>query len=571
MGKVFTITEGLENMGALKTGGQGSVYKARRLGELITAVKLLPTPIHSESPDDKNFIDFQNEVQKLKKVNEAPNPNVVKILSSGITDTGNLPFIEMEYIEGPDVEELLKPPHGPVFLVKEIHKAAEHLSHALAHCHQVGVKHGDIKSNNVKFNIHTGNYVLLDFGLALMSDEQRRTSLRHAGAIEFMAPEQNEGKMLFQTDIYAFGVILFELLAGQVPFPLADKGETARNAVMVSHMEANPPDLLLLRQKNIPASWSAQKREHEMNIPEWLIGMIYKCLEKVPEKRFEDGATLYEYIILNSTLAAKKEEKGAAVNSLLQQEKEKLSTEKEGLQKLVLDYQHASEEKEQELEELRAIVIHKDSELQQLKQKTNSYTPHKVQSGISKSAFYSLLLITALLAAFAGYSIFLGKWNRNKIASTMASPVRMDTQSFEKEKPVEESSNPKIEEDEPGKKDTVKKKTEPLIISTPPADDNKKLPEPEIRDTAAPVTDESDAAPAEGETSLGEYKVISRAYFHNEPDETTRRTAFIIHWNDATLQALDDKRGFIYVVFTNHLGQTSKGWLRKKDLNRIDE
>jgi serine/threonine-protein kinase len=56
------------------------------------------------------------------------------------------------------------------------------LARALAHCHNIGIRHGDIKSNNVKLNSHTGNYVLLDFGLAVMSDEQRRTSLRHAGA-----------------------------------------------------------------------------------------------------------------------------------------------------------------------------------------------------------------------------------------------------------------------------------------------------------------------------------------------------------------------------------------------------
>ena len=76
MAKMFTITEGLENMGALKTGGQGSVYKGKRIGEIITAVKLLPTPIHSESADDKNYVDFKNEVEKLKKVNQQTNPNV---------------------------------------------------------------------------------------------------------------------------------------------------------------------------------------------------------------------------------------------------------------------------------------------------------------------------------------------------------------------------------------------------------------------------------------------------------------------------------------------------------------
>lgn len=220
MAKIFTITEGLENMGAIRSGGQGSIYKGKRTGEIIVAVKLLPTPILHESNDDKNYRDFRNEVEKLKKVNEEPNPNVVKILNSGITESGSFPFIEMEFIEGPDLEELLKEPHPPVFSIQETIKVAEQLAHALSHCHKVSVKHGDIKSNNVKFNINTGNYMLLDFGLAIMSDEQRRTSLRHAGAVEFMAPEQNEGHMLFQSDIYSYGIILYELLAGSVPFPL---------------------------------------------------------------------------------------------------------------------------------------------------------------------------------------------------------------------------------------------------------------------------------------------------------------------------------------------------------------
>src|SRR4030095_1209052 len=256
MGKVFTITPGLENMGALKTGGQGSVYKGRRIGEIITAIKLLPTPIYSETAEDKNFTHFQNEVQKLKKVNEEPNPNVVKILSSGITETGNFPFIEMEFIEGPDLEELLRPPHDPIFTIKETLKVADQLSNALAHCHRATVKHGDIKSNNVKFNLRTGNYVLLDFGLAIMSDEERRTSLRHAGAIEFMAPEQNEGRMYFETDVYSFGVIMFELLAGVVPFPLHNNTETARNHVRLAHMEKPVPDLLNFRKNNLPNEWS---------------------------------------------------------------------------------------------------------------------------------------------------------------------------------------------------------------------------------------------------------------------------------------------------------------------------
>jgi serine/threonine protein kinase len=325
MSKVFTIAEGLENMGAIRTGGQGSVYKGRRMGPIISAVKILPTPVHAENAEDKNYRNFQSEVEKLKKVNEAPNPNVVKIINSGITESGSFPFIEMEFIEGPDLEELLKPPHDTIFTLKEVIKVAEHLACALAHCHKVGVKHGDIKSNNVKFNVHSGNYILLDFGLSVMSDEQRRTSMRHAGAIEFMAPEQNEGKMDFETDIYSYGIIIYELLAGQVPFPLRDNGETARNGVMIAHMESPVPDLLKLRKLNIPDYWPAAMSAREMQVPGWLLQLIKKCLEKAPEKRYRNGLELKQAITEESIKDIRGEITVSPIKSPVSQEPAKLT------------------------------------------------------------------------------------------------------------------------------------------------------------------------------------------------------------------------------------------------------
>jgi serine/threonine protein kinase len=133
-----------------------------------------------------------------------------------------------------------------------------------------------------------------------MSEEERRSSMRHAGAIEFMAPEQNEGKMLLQTDVYSYGVILFELLTGTVPFPLSDNGETARNTVMVSHMEAAIPDILELRQKNLPDGWSAKQKAQEMNVPQWMLNLVYKCLEKTPENRYANGMELHDAITEHS-------------------------------------------------------------------------------------------------------------------------------------------------------------------------------------------------------------------------------------------------------------------------------
>ena len=401
MAKVFTITEGLENMGALRTGGQGSVYKGRRIGEIITAVKLLPTPIHAENENDKNFRDFQNEVSKLKKVNEEPNPNVVKILNSGITESGSLPFIEMEFIEGPDLEDLLKPPHDPVFSIREVLKVADQLSNALAHCHKVSVKHGDIKSNNVKFNLHSGNYMLLDFGLAVMSDEQRRTSLRHAGAIEFMAPEQNSGEMLFETDIYSFGVILFELLAGVVPFPLQDNGETARNAVMISHMETPVPDVLALRRKNLPSTWPEERKAREMRVPGWLIALMSKCLEKKPENRFRNGMELHEAIVLNSTSPIDDYNFNTSDIAVLQSENERLKA-------LLLQYQEAAAQPgNQPLAAMQQDNLQKEALPYSVRTENRSSRRAGAETlGGLKPVVIGLVILLTSLALFAGFSIF---------------------------------------------------------------------------------------------------------------------------------------------------------------------
>ncbi len=480
MAKIFTITEGLENMGALRTGGQGSVYKAKRTGEIITAVKLLPTPIYSESPDDKNFTDFENEVNKLKRVNQNPNPNVVKILSSGITETGSLPFIEMEYIEGPDLEELLQSPNDPIFSIKEVIKVADQLSNALLHCHKADVKHGDIKANNIKFNVHSGNYVLLDFGMAVMSDEQRRTSLRQAGAIEFMAPEQNEGRILLQTDIYSFGIVLFELVAGTVPFPIKDKGETARNNVMLAHMENEPPDVLAIRKIAMPSSWSEERKEFEMQVPEWLVNTIYICLQKKPERRFNDGEALHNYIVLRNTKAVTSITAGDEVLQL-QQEKHKLIEERDTLRQQLLLFQKRENEKTSPVSENHS-----------------AYKPNR-----KKGAFPFLFFLLLIASVATGMY-----WYYNQ------------------------------------------------------------KPKPIITKSSKPVTN---VATVETQKNILQYKVsAARAYFYDEPNVTTRRSAYMVPSNDI-ITPIDEQSGFIYTEFTNSKKQSSKGWLRKSDLLTLEQ
>jgi serine/threonine protein kinase len=389
MSKVFTIAEGLENLGALRTGGQGSVYKGKRTGTIYSAVKLIPTPIHTESGDDKNYRNFQNEVAKLQKVNEIPNPNIVKILSSGVTESGSFPFIEMEYIDGPDLNELLAPPHEKIFALKELLKVADQLACALAHCHKVGVKHGDIKSNNVKYNIHTGNYVLLDFGLAIMSEEQRRSSIRHAGAVEFMAPEQHEGKMLLQTDVYSYGVIIYELLTGEVPFPLTGEGDSGRNAVMLGHMEAEVPDAIRARKLNLPEEWPEAKMRQEMQVPAWLVKLINKCLQKKPEDRFADGQELHDAIVTGS-LSASAGTVGTGIGGISKATIDALKAENKKLQQQVLELQTAISDQE--------IV----DGVPQVPDNESKIT-------VSKLGFNALVALLVLFVGFSVYAAFYKK------------------------------------------------------------------------------------------------------------------------------------------------------------------
>lgn len=542
MAKVFTITEGLENLGALKSGGQGSVYKARRSGEIITAIKILPTPIASETDDDKNFISFQNEVQKLKKVNEVPNPNVVSIIASGITTSGNLPFIEMEYIEGDDLAELLKQPYDPIFTIKDTLKVADHLSNALAHCHRAGIKHGDIKSNNVKFNRRTGNYILLDFGLSIMSDEQRRTSIRHAGAIEFMAPEQHSGIMLFETDVYSLGIILFELLAGTVPFPLSNNGEMKRNEVMLSHIESLPPDLLSLRRQSIPQTWSNEKQEREMQVPAWLIKIIYKCLEKEPTKRFRSGVELQEFI--HSGMI---DEENRHAN-IMSEELALVRTNELQLKKQIEKLELQAAEKENMIEDLQLKIELKDQALYQF-QYVENYQLSK-RKGISKSLFIFILMIACGLAGFTAYKSLV---QPSKAAQKDSSAlVNQNTNSL-----IDSSS---ISENKSLKKTKAKFKKN---VQAPVNKSNKRKAE-------KLQGDGSQLAPEDSPLPGRKYEVMNTSYFYEEPDENSKRNPFIaIRTGKVTAQ--NEKNNFIFVTVVNTEGKTTYGWLLKKNLLPVAE
>jgi serine/threonine-protein kinase len=191
-------------------------------------------------------------------------------------------------------------------------------------------------------------------------------------------------------------------------------------------MESPVPDLLNLRKANLPPSWSAEKRDHEMNVPHWLISMVYKCLEKKPEKRFANGVLLHDYISLNSTLTASKTELKGHNLDALQLENQKLLEEKEQLQNILLQYQEAYEKKEQEIETLKAGVTLRDTELNALRNTGTYNSPPR--RGVSRFLFVALLILTLGLGGFAAYTLLFKK--RTAVASISNEPKPDTTRSI---------------------------------------------------------------------------------------------------------------------------------------------
>jgi serine/threonine-protein kinase len=114
---------------------------------------------------------------------------------------------------------------------------------------------------------------------------------------------------------------------------------------------------------------------------------------------------------------------------------------------------------------------------------------------------------------------------------------------------------------------SVTKKNQPPPIKP---DRRVKARDTSVKQTKIIPPKNDEAATGETIEVYGKYKVKSKAYFHNKPNESTRRRAFIIHWNNAVLTPSNEQDGFIFVTFTNHLGQTSKGWLLKSDLKKVE-
>ncbi len=197
----------------LGTGGMGCVFRARQKKlDRVVAIKILPREL---AQDDLFAERFAREARAMARLNH---PNIVSIYDFG--QAGDMYFLAMEYMDGMNLRELID---ARALNPNEALGVFVQVCNALSYAHAEGVVHRDIKPENILFN-KQGHVALADFGLARLAMDSNAeisiTQTRQAmGTLNYMAPEQYENpkSVDHRADIYALGVLLYELMTGKIP------------------------------------------------------------------------------------------------------------------------------------------------------------------------------------------------------------------------------------------------------------------------------------------------------------------------------------------------------------------
>jgi predicted Ser/Thr protein kinase len=246
-----------EILGPLGRGGMGMVYKARdrRLDEVV-AIKVLRPDFGSDPTMAERF---RSEIKLARKVRHR---NVCAIHDYG-EDQGLL-YISMEYIEGVDLKQVLRQ-SGALPPLRGFEVAVQ-ITEGLQAVHDAGIIHRDLKTPNIMTDA-AGIARLMDFGVAKRVGEGAATVTGQiVGTPEYMSPEQAQGhKVDTRSDIYALGIVLYEIFTGHVPF----RGETPISTIL-KHLNDPPP----------------LEGPEATGIPETLKPVLRRCLAKDPADRY---------------------------------------------------------------------------------------------------------------------------------------------------------------------------------------------------------------------------------------------------------------------------------------------
>lgn len=254
----------------LACGGMGEVYCV--LDQVLHERVALKTVRSRAIANPKAILRLKSELLLSRRIGH---PNTCRIFEFGehaAEGGGKICFLTMELVEGETLGERLRR-EGPI-PIEQVPLLVRQLLGGLAEAHSLGIVHRDLKSDNIMLRTPPSaglaiDAVIMDFGLALRVDsEQRLTSDSHAlvGSAAYMAPEQIEGERLTpSTDVYAFGIILFELLTGQLPFRASTPASTALQRL---HSPPPPPSSV---RPGLEPRWDR---------------LVLGCLERVVERRF---------------------------------------------------------------------------------------------------------------------------------------------------------------------------------------------------------------------------------------------------------------------------------------------
>ncbi len=256
MGDVLADRYELEEL--VGTGGMSSVYRAHdRLLDRKVALKIL----HSHYGADEEYVErFRREARAVAALSH---PNIVTVIDRG--EHAGRQFIVFEYVDGENLKRLIeRGGPAPVQMALEL---AMQVARGLSFAHQQGLVHRDVKPQNVLLN-GDNQAKVTDFGIARSLDVQHGMTQTGTvlGTSDYIAPEQAQGQRVDEhTDVYSLGVVLYELLTNEVPFP----GENFV-AVAMRHINEPPPEI----------------RDKRPDVPPRVEAAVQRAMAKRPEDRF---------------------------------------------------------------------------------------------------------------------------------------------------------------------------------------------------------------------------------------------------------------------------------------------
>jgi serine/threonine-protein kinase len=248
-------------------GGMSTVYLATdETLQRKVAIKLM----HREIATDSDQLErFRREARAVAQLNH---PNVVTVIDAGEETSmdGAAPFIVLEYVDGETLKEVIRR-EAPLDISQALAYTIE-IARALGAAHERQIVHRDVKPHNVMIS-EEGGAKITDFGIARsLSEEGLTVAGRVLGTTDYVSPEQALGQQVTgQSDLYSLGVVLYEMLTGEVPF----RGETPV-AVAMKHVREEIPDVQVLRPR-VSAATAA---------------VLERATAKDPSRRYPDAATM---------------------------------------------------------------------------------------------------------------------------------------------------------------------------------------------------------------------------------------------------------------------------------------